>query len=273
MREPFLRTICELALGSSLLLTLMSCDMSVRTSESRGSQNNQAGLTRESEALFQAVKTDDLAAVKESLNRKADPNARDRYGFTPLMIASTRGSVEIVKALINVGADVNAANPETHATPLNMAILGRKPSVLVTLVASGANVNAPDAQGRTALHDVVEKGDMELLKALLAAPASDPNVKDKSGLTPLMFAYTLGDEGLLLLLNKGADVNLKSNTGRTALMEAAAAKAGSAVKILLERGADVNAKDNDDWTALQEAQLVGCADIISMLEKAGAKPN
>jgi len=271
MREPLLRTMSRLAIGSSLLLAHLSCDMPVRTRESPTSQSNQTKLTRESDALFQAVRSDDLVAVKESLNHKADPNARDRYGFTPLMIASIRGSVEVVLALINAGADVNAANPSAHATPLNMAILGRKPGVIKTLVASGVNVNAADSLGRTALHKVVEQGDMELLKPLLAAPASDPNVKDKLGRTPLMSAYTLGYEGLLMLLNKGADVNAKSKTGRTALMEATTAKARGPVKILLERGADVNAKDNDDWTALNEALLTGCADIISMLEKAGGK--
>jgi len=271
MREPLLRMICQLAIGSSLLLAHLSCDMPSRTRDSHASQSNQTGLTRESDALFQAVRNNDFPAVKESLNRKADPNARDRDGFTPLMIASIRGSVEVVQVLINVGADVNAANPFTEATPLNMAILGRKPRVLETLVASGVNVNAADSLGRTALHKVVEQGDMELLKPLLAAPASDPNVKDKLGRTPLMSAYTLGDEGLLMLLNKGADVNAKSKTGRTALMEATTAKARGPVKILLERGADVNAKDNDDWTALNEALLTGCADIISMLEKAGGK--
>src|SRR6185369_4398865 len=172
MREPLLRTMSRLAIGSSLLLAHLSCDMPVRTRESPTSQSNQTKLTRESDALFQAVRSDDLVAVKESLNHKADPNARDRYGFTPLMIASIRGSVEVVLALINAGADVNAENPSANATPLNMAILGRKPGVIKTLVASGVNVNAPDSQGRTALHDVVEKGDLELLKALLAAPAS-----------------------------------------------------------------------------------------------------
>ncbi len=73
------------------------------------------------------------------------------------------------------------------------------------------------------------------------------------------------------LLDKGADVNAKNNSGVTALMSAAYAGQADSVKALLERKANVNLKDSSGNTALSLAKKKGKKDVLSLLSNAGAK--
>ena len=73
------------------------------------------------------------------------------------------------------------------------------------------------------------------------------------------------------LLDKGADIDARSNDGSTALILAAQQGATSSAKVLLARGADVNAKTNDGETALTIATSKGHKGIVQPLEDAGAK--
>ncbi|MGA2093146.1 MAG: ankyrin repeat domain-containing protein [Sedimentisphaerales bacterium] len=59
--------------------------------------------------------------------------------------------------------------------------------------------------------------------------------------------------------------------GATALLWAARAGHTEVVNLLLEKGAEVNVKDNNGKTALGMAKLRSYADIVQLLEKAGAK--
>jgi len=69
-----------------------------------------------------------------------------------------------------------------------------------------------------------------------------------------------------LLLGKGADINVKSNEGITALWAAAHEGNIEVVKLLLEKGADVNAKrTSDGQTALYAAWQKGCTDVVMLL--------
>jgi len=88
--------------------------------------------------------------------------------------------------------------------------------------------------------------------------------------TPLWgAAYGGYDDEVLFLLERGADVNRKTNFGRTPLMVAAYHGHESTVRLLLSRGADVNATDDGD-TALMFAKDKGRSEIVALLRQAGA---
>ncbi|MFA5106679.1 MAG: ankyrin repeat domain-containing protein, partial [Candidatus Micrarchaeia archaeon] len=74
-------------------------------------------MTEQNKKLLEAVSSGDLAGVKEALAAGADVNAKDRDGYTALMVASYWGHMDIVKLLIAAGADVNAKS-ETGYTAL-----------------------------------------------------------------------------------------------------------------------------------------------------------
>lgn len=115
----------------------------VRSSEVRAERQ----AAREA-AFFQAVKDGDLAAVTTELDAGFDPNHRDSYTNTPLMVVE---DPRIARRLIAAGADVNARN-EDGATPLIEAAKTCKLEVVRLLLQSGADVHVRDlSENRNAL--------------------------------------------------------------------------------------------------------------------------
>src|SRR5882762_4713488 len=89
-----------------------------------------ASPSDKAEALSDAVRKGDAAAVKKLLDEGVDVDTKYRYDRTPLSFACDRGHVEVVKLLLDRGADVNAKDTFYNATPLNWAsspAMGRKP--------------------------------------------------------------------------------------------------------------------------------------------------
>jgi len=77
------------------------------------------------------------------LQNGADPNARDRAGETPLMVAARLGFVDGVRLMLAVRAQVDAANPRGE-TPLMIAVMNRDPVVARLLLDAGADPDRPD---------------------------------------------------------------------------------------------------------------------------------
>ena len=74
-----------------------------------------------------------------------------------------------------------------------------------------------------------------------------------------------------LLIDKGADVNTKDDTGRTPLHWVAFARKNEIVELLIANDADVNAKDNEGKTPLYFAELTRHKAIAEILRKNGGK--
>jgi ankyrin repeat protein len=103
---------------------------------------------------------------------------------------------------------------------------------------------------------------------------ADVNVRDEEGRTPLFSAVLGGSVGLLgLLLESGVDVNARDNEGWTALHFAAQEYEVEITRILIARGADVNAQDQDGASVLWRAvfSAAGRDEIVRALVVAGAK--
>ena len=91
------------------------------------------------------------------------------------------------------------------------------------------------------------------------------NAKDE-GETALMKASQNGHKEIVeILLENGADVNVKNRDNWTALMWASWNGYKEIVEILLENGADVNVKNRDNWTALMWASWNGYKEIVEIL--------
>ncbi len=81
-----------------------------------------AATTDKADALSEAVRKGDVAAVRKLLDEGVDVNTKYRYNRTPLSFAADRGHVAVVKLLLERGADVNAQDTFYHATPLAWGI-------------------------------------------------------------------------------------------------------------------------------------------------------
>ena len=74
--------------------------------------------------LYMACDYQQAEMVELLLGWEADVNARDQRGYTALMYASWKGHADIVRILIDRGADVRSVDSETGYTPVLLAALG-----------------------------------------------------------------------------------------------------------------------------------------------------
>ena len=177
--------------------------------------------------VFEAIRNNDLKAVKALVSGEADVNAKDKRGTTALMYASAFGSADAVKILVGAGADVNAKNA-FDATALMWAV-----------------------------------NNIEKIRLLLAKGA-DVNAKSKMGRSPLLMAASddRGAEVVKLLLDQGAVVDARDALQTTALIQAAN---GVIAQLLVAKGANVNAKNMGGFTPLMTATSLGDMEWVKML--------
>ena len=185
-----------------------------------------------------------IEIVRDLIHEGAKINERFSNGETALTTAAYFRSHEMVKLLIELGADVNTTNAEGF-TPLMKAnsylrlegthriydtsILINTVPIINALIAAGANVNAKNEVGNTALHFAVN----HVRSGHFYSVSNATNVD--------------------VLIKAGAVVTVKNNDGNTPLH---VAKNLNAIDLLIKAGADVNAKTNEDLTALDFANLM-----------------
>ena len=140
------------------------------------------------------------------------------------------------------------------------------------LVEQGADVNETmGVRKHSILHNAVSRSDYGTSSILLDLGA-DPNVKASNEATPLQFAARSGQVYLAAkLLNHGAKVDGQDNQGRSALHWAAEKSDFDMVKFLLKHNCDANLADRRGRTPLSIAFANGSHEIAELLEKYGGK--
>ena len=163
-------------------------------------------------------------------------------GGSPIADAAMRGDLAAVRASLQGGADVNAAQGD-GMTALHWAADRGNAEIAQLLVAAGANAAAVTRNGRhTPLHVAAARGHAAVARKLLSGRA-DVHATTTTGAMPLHFAAASGSkETIEVLVDAGADANgRETQWGQTALMFAAGFGRTDAVKALLARGADPKA--------------------------------
>jgi ankyrin repeat protein len=140
------------------------------------------------------------------------------------------------------------------------------------LLKSGVSANAVNAEGTSALMAATLFGDVRMVELLLENHA-DPNRPGTSGTTALMWAVP-DLAKVRLLLARGANVNARSETERTALLVAASYPGTvDLLRLLLDRGADLRAQDRGGATALSLAVRSADSNVVRFLVDRGLDPN
>lgn len=137
---------------------------------------------------------------------------------TALHLAAEDGNAESARLLLNAGACANATNNKLQ-TPLHLAALSQSTETLELLIKHGADPNARDISGRTPLHAAIGKvsRSSECVRLLISAGAN-VNQADAFGYTPLhLAALNEFSQCVLLLINSGGDVTLRTNGGISVL--------------------------------------------------------
>ena len=202
-----------------------------------------------------------------------------RNGETMLMLAARKMHTELVKLLIDNGADLNIKGGSNYGyTALMYAVKEGNTEIAKLLLDNGADLNIKDSFGYTALMFAVREGNTEIVKLLLdnKADISGEINYQKEVMYPadyknneLMSAAEKGyTEIVELLIDNGADPNIKNMYGDTALMSAVEKGYTEIVELLIDNGADLNTRSKSGKTALDIAEQKGLQDIINILRAA-----
>lgn len=192
---------------------------------------------------------------------------------TGLLSASGRQApssrqLDIVRLLLKSGADANFVS-EYGTMPLYYAAGQNNIEVVRELLAAGADVNAASTY-KTVLENCIEEGTKDGLLLLIEHGA---NIRPSNAEPPLIAAGRSGSlEKTRILLEHGANINASARiTNSTPLMEAALYGHLDLVKMLIEKGADLNQRTNSGYTALMIANRNNYRKIAKVLKDAGAK--
>lgn len=178
-----------------------------------------------SKELFAAIEQHDASRVKALLVEGANPNEPqpEPPGLRPLQVAiyelADGGGLDVLLALIEHGADVNAWDVEQDKTPLLVAACENELAAVEALVKVGANPNVRSSEGDTPLRACAEVGNLGIASLLLGAGATQ-TINDWGGLsgyTALGHAADRLDLPMIkLLLDAGADPRAPDEDGRPA---------------------------------------------------------
>ncbi|XP_013133451.1 PREDICTED: E3 ubiquitin-protein ligase mib1 [Papilio polytes] len=230
------------------------------------------------EELVKAAANGDAARCADILARgegvRADVNGV-YGGHTALQAAAQNGHVEVIRALVEAGAEADAEDRDGDRAA-HHAAFGDEPAALRALAAAGADLNARNRRRQTPLHIAVNKGHLGVVRTLLQL-AVHPSLQDSEGDTPLHDAISKKrDDILTLLLDHGADMTRTNNNGFNALHHAALRGNPSAMKIMLgklPRPWIVDDAKDDGYTALHLAALNNHAEVAELLVRGGARPD
>ena len=205
----------------------------------------------------------------------ADPNGRDGQGRTPLYVAASVEGQEVVRALLEAGADSHALTDDGAST-LHAAAESGSPEV-IALLEFGADPEALDSAGQIAdpvCHWGPGLTSVEAWGFLAESPAESVrgclesgipvDAPDEEGATLLARMVTMRgccsdfDSVLSVFVGAGADVNARDDAGRTPLHRALGGGGPTSVltvltAALLDAGADPNARDLQGSTPLHTA--------------------
>ena len=137
-------------------------------------------------------------------------------GMTPLYSAAINGHNNVVKILLEAGADPNRED-EDRKNALYWPALNGNTVMVKLLLDAGASPNEYGRTGRTPLHVAASNGNTETVKTLLDAGA-DPNREDIDGNNSLCWPVRYGNTDIVkMLLKAGADPTMRNKWGRSPL--------------------------------------------------------
>ncbi|XP_071086410.1 putative ankyrin repeat protein RF_0381 [Haliotis cracherodii] len=238
-----------------------------------------------------------------------DINSRTEDGRTPAMVAASKGHKDMLKLLVNEGADLSLVNNDgedaLHISLLceNMEMVkyiltqdvvningaeknGMTPVLLAAehgcidlfdlVVSKGADLSSRYVAGKSILQSACLGGNVDIVEYVLAQDnvLQDINRIGWNGWTPVMFAAFQGNKEVFdLLVKKGADLAQINNDGNT-ILHLACAQNWKIVKFLLSRNiVDINSRARNGRTPLMMTALSGSKTGFELLTRKGANPS
>lgn len=237
--------------------------------EEHGQVVDAQGFYRNETPLSSASRSGHLEVVRVLLQYGADTGSNDERKSTPLHRASEGGHLAVARVLIKHGAKAGTQDVD-KSTPLHGASQGGHLDVCQVLLDEGADARAQDGDNSTPLHWASQGGHLDIVRVLLENGA-DAWAEDVVRSTPLHAASQGGHLDVVrALLDHGANSYAQDEDKWTPLHRASENGHLSVVRVLLEHGADARAQDEDRWTPLHRASMRGHLSVARVLLEHGA---
>lgn len=194
--------------------------------------------------LHKAVEQAHPKLIRALCDRGGDPDIRDNYGETPLLLLAHAGPEnkdvpkprrsEAIEALLSCGANLHAVNPRGRGV-LHLAAAENDHAAIETFIEGRADVNSQDLAGFTALMWAAGRNGSGTVKMLLDFEAN-LNMKALKGQTALTFALTNGCAGVAEMLEQKQMLLDQANSTKMALVATAEGELAVAVEVEPEAG-------------------------------------
>lgn len=213
-------------------------------------------------ALMEAVRNGYGEVVRFLIQKGADPEIFNSEGDNALLIAAGKGSDELARVLVDAGAGIDAANRYGY-TPLMLAVQRDDLALVEFFLGHGCDVARENVEGQNALHIARVKGYEDIVQRLLATgkvALVSPKQKEDSLAAVVAKLKTAKELNENAPFGKWPPLSLAAWRGETEL-----------VRHLLAGGVDVNAVSTDGYTALSLASWKGHDEAVEILLDAKAK--
>ncbi len=227
-------------------------------------------------ALHLACHNDSLSVVENLVKKGASVTAKNSEGTIPIMFAASNKRHDILKFLLDIDSSLVNEQDDDGDTALNYAAKAKSIECVRLLVDIGANIEIANQKGCTPLIITCHTGTEAIMDLLLSKNAAvDPNTETEGVYTSALIAASVANKVLCVktLLKSGANVKLVDFQHYTALCQASKAGHVEVAKELIEAGSDVNHRKPDGWTPLLLAASENREDVCRLLLEHGANVN
>ncbi|CAG8955662.1 hypothetical protein HYFRA_00010926 [Hymenoscyphus fraxineus] len=225
-------------------------------------------------ALHRAAASGTLECVQILLNDDNDIDVNQKGGkyYTPLQVAASFGSSDIVEALLGRGANVHSKGG-TYFTALQAAAASDDEATVRLLLDKGAKTTDRGGRHGSPLHAAVRvDASIELIDLLLEHGADINDVDDVTGSVLTLAARRAADETVLHLIEKGADINLAGGKYGNFIQAAAYISPADTIKSILKYEPDLNFQGGYYGSALAAASSYGDNELVDLLLSQKQKP-
>ncbi|CAJ1068897.1 ankyrin repeat and death domain-containing protein 1B [Xyrichtys novacula] len=229
--------------------------------------NANARNVHDRTALHYAVAGRNKEAVQFLLQRRVKVDQKDKYGVAPIHLAAWFGSLEILKLLVQAGAEQKVENEE-GLNILHCAAINNHTDIVEYIVndLQMKELDNNDKSGHRAFLLAAKHGCVEMLELLLDPYNMATMKPNKRGDTPLHLAARNGHLDAIQLLLQSFDTRDEVNTdGETALYQAADNGHEGCVHVLLDAGCDPDILTTANCSALHPVAERGETSLVQLL--------
>lgn len=265
--KPEINIDLEICGRTPLILAIIKeqFEVAYRLVEHGASLNYRDNSPQQMFPIHLASKTGNTHLIQKMIDRHLECiNQTAANEVSPLHIAAAFGHFDVVKLLVDNGAEVNAVDKYFH-TPLHRAVESNEVEIVDYLLEKNARFSMPNTSGLSALGCGVVLGNLDVIKRLLMA-GDNPNFRDRCGQTYLHFCCKA--ESDMWLMTDRIMFNSIFGSSRRAREKSPQLNLQMA-SLLIDHGADIFVRDSNNDTPFSLALRQFDADMVTLLLNAG----